>query len=257
MKPADAPRPDALQRLARTLRRVAWTLALLVTPAAWAVAPQVPVGSPAWRDGMSAWLRDHASEQLRQAALPVPLRAEVEVGSLDPRLRLAPCQRVEPYLPPGTRLWGRSRIGLRCAEGAVAWNVFLPIQVRMFGPGWVLRQPVAAGTPLQAEHAELAEVEWTAERLPVLARQEDWLGQQAVRPLGAGQALRAGHVRAPQVFASGSTVRLRVVGPGFTLTATAEALGHGHLGETVRVRLPNKRVLLGTVVDATTVDVAL
>ena len=206
---------------------------------------------------MARWLQAQADEQVRQAALPVPLRAEVEVGSLDSRLRLAPCARVEPYLPPGTRLWGRSRIGLRCVEGTVPWNVFLPIQVRVWGPGWVLRQPVPGGTALQQGHAEAAEVEWTAEPQPVLVRPEDWVGQQAARTLAAGQVLRVGAVRAPQVFASGSTVRLRVQGPGFTLTATGEALGPGHLGETVRVRLPNKRVLLGTVADATTVDVAL
>ena len=34
------------------------------------------------------------------------------MGSLDPRLKLAPCNQVEPHLPAGTRLWGRSRIGL-------------------------------------------------------------------------------------------------------------------------------------------------
>jgi flagella basal body P-ring formation protein FlgA len=43
-----------------------------------------------------------------------PLRTEVEVGSLDSRLRLAPCEKVEAFMPPGSRLWGRSRIGLRC-----------------------------------------------------------------------------------------------------------------------------------------------
>ncbi len=41
------------------------------------------------------------------------LRPEVLRGSLDTRLRLARGGRIETYLPPGTRLWGRSRVGLR------------------------------------------------------------------------------------------------------------------------------------------------
>ncbi|MCW8181821.1 flagellar biosynthesis protein FlgA, partial [Verminephrobacter eiseniae] len=65
---------------------------------------------------------------------PRPLRLQVSVGALDARLRLAPCARVEPYLPVGTQLWGRTRLGLRCVAGVSAWNVFLPIVIAAFGP---------------------------------------------------------------------------------------------------------------------------
>ncbi|MCA3033910.1 MAG: hypothetical protein ING33_01670, partial [Rhodocyclaceae bacterium] len=40
-------------------------------------------------------------------------RIEVDVGQLDPRLNLAPCGRTEAYLTAGTRLWGKSKVGLR------------------------------------------------------------------------------------------------------------------------------------------------
>src|SRR5512134_4162882 len=62
--------------------------------------------------------------QLRQltdrvrADMPAGTRVEVEVGALDPRLKLGPCARITPYLPTGTRLWGRAQVGLRCDEGA-------------------------------------------------------------------------------------------------------------------------------------------
>ena len=68
---------------------------------------------------------------LEKAATGLPGRVEVIVGALDSRLQLAPCARVEPYLPAGTRLWGKAQIGLRCAAGA-NWNVFLPVEVRIF-----------------------------------------------------------------------------------------------------------------------------
>src|SRR5688572_30171507 len=75
-------------------------------------------------------------------------RVEVEVGRLDARLRLAPCQRIEPYLPANSRLWGRTRIGLRCAQGASPWNVFLPITVKVFGRALVAAAPLPVGTTL-------------------------------------------------------------------------------------------------------------
>ena len=99
------------------------------------------------------------------------LRMEVQVGQLDPRLRLAPCARVEPFLPAGTRLWGRTRLGLRCVQGAVQWTVFLPITIQAWGPAWVLADTVSPGTVLMPQHASLSEVDWAAENAPVLAQQ--------------------------------------------------------------------------------------
>ncbi|MEZ5703721.1 MAG: hypothetical protein R3E42_19780 [Burkholderiaceae bacterium] len=72
------------------------------------------------------------------------LRPEV-MGSLDSRLRLAPCQRIEPFLPPGTRLWGRSRVGLRCLEGRVHWKVYVPVTIKTWGPASVARPAVPGG----------------------------------------------------------------------------------------------------------------
>ena len=259
-----APAPDRL----RALR--AWVLACALLPGMAAghsgggpdgVADGPLVGSPDWQARIAAWLAGLASGQLGDAlpaaAPAVPLRPQITVGRLDSRLHLAPCARVEPYLPSGTRLWGQTRIGLRCTQGPVAWNVFLPVHIQVWGPGWVLRRPVVAGQTLEATHAELAEVDWTVHRDGVLVRPQDWRGLQAARSLAAGQVLRPSLVRPPQVFDAGQTVRLRLSGPGFEVTATGEALGAGRVGETVRVRLPNRRVLLGTVVDAQTVTAAL
>jgi hypothetical protein len=49
------------------------------------------------------WL-DDALVSVRQSGAN-PLRMEVAVGELDSRLRLAPCARIEPYIPVGARLW--------------------------------------------------------------------------------------------------------------------------------------------------------
>lgn len=187
----------------------------------------------------------------------LPLRPEIEVGHLDSRLRLAACARVEPYLPAGTRLWGRTRIGLRCAEGPTRWNVFLPIHVRIWGPAWTVRRPVTAGTALTEADVERVEVDWTESITPLLSRPEDWLGNAAARNLLPGQVLRQGMVRAPQVFSAGDQVRVLVRGQGFSLTASGAALTHGHLGQSARVRLPSRKVLTGIVRDAETVEIAL
>jgi flagella basal body P-ring formation protein FlgA len=142
-------------------------------------------------------------------------------------------------------------------DGPSRWNVFLPITVRAWGPAWTIRQPVAPGATLTEADAELTEVDWAESIAPVLALPEDWMGSQATRALMPGQILRKGMVRTPQVFDAGTQVRVTVRGNGFQLAATGEALAHGYVGQPVRVRMPNRKILTGTVRDAETVEIAL
>ena len=208
----------------------------------------------AWTRQSQAWIE----QQLAQSTDPsTGLRPEIVIGALDSRLRLAPCQQIEPYLPTGTRLWGRTRIGIRCLQGPVAWNVFLPVTVRAWGPAWTVRQPVSAGTVLTPNDVELTEIDWAESVTPVLFRVSEWEGLEATRHLVPGQVLRQGMIRSPQLFTAGSTVRVLIRGPGFQLTATGSALSHGHQGQNARIRMPNRKVLTGTVLDAETVEITL
>ena len=200
------------------------------------------------------WL-DDALAQAQAGGLP--LRMEVSVGTLDSRLRLAPCARVEPYLPAGARLWGRTRLGLRCVDGPTRWNVFLPITVKAFGPAWVLAGNVGTGAVLSEQDAIEAEVDWAAEPAAIVANPKDWVGQTATRPLSAGQALRQNMVRAPDLFKAGSAVRVVVQGPGYAVTSSGQAMSAGAQGQNVRVRMANGRIIGATVLEDGTIAATL
>jgi flagellar basal body P-ring formation protein FlgA len=193
------------------------------------------------------------------AGLPgdLSLRLEVSVGSLDGRLKLAPCANVEPYSPPGSRLWGKTRVALRCVDGLVRWNVSMPATVKAFGPAWVVKTPVMPGGLVGAGDMVQAEVDWAEEPQAVLADSSGWMGQVAARQLNTGQTLRQGMVRAPQVFMAGAQVRLVAQGPGFQVSSDAQALTAGVVGQAARVRLDNGRVASGVVLDARTVKIEL
>ena len=56
--------------------------------------------------GLEKLARDFLQPAVDQALAEqagTPLRAEVQMGSLDSRLRLAPCNAIEPFLPPNGR----------------------------------------------------------------------------------------------------------------------------------------------------------
>ena len=194
---------------------------------------------------------------LQQTPQSTPLRMEVDVGALDERLRLAPCARVEPYLPAGARLWGRSRLGLRCLEGPTRWNVFLPLTIKAYGPAWVLTSNVAMGAELTEADAMQSEVDWAAEPASVVAEPSMWVGQVASRQLIAGQTLRQSMVRPPHMFKVGAQVRVVAEGPGYAVTTMGQAMAAGAVGQTVRIRMSNGRIISGIVDETGAVSAAL
>jgi flagellar basal body P-ring formation protein FlgA len=184
-------------------------------------------------------------------------RVEVSVGQLDPRLRLAPCEKVEPYLPPNTRLWGRSRIGLRCVRGPSAWNVYLPITVKVYAPALVAATALPAGAVLAATDLREAEIDWAEEPGGAFTQPESLLGRTLARPLSAGQGPRPSHLKPRLWFAAGDTVRVITAGSGFSAVSTGEALTPGVEGQTARVRTDGGRVVTGSPVATRQLELAL
>ena len=238
----------------RSCHGARWAASLVVGVAmaiSFAVQAQEQTNPPDYLQATQRWL-DEAVSSIRPSE-SIPLRMEVVLGELDRRLQLAPCARVEPYIPVGTQLWGKTRLGLRCLEGVSRWNVFLPITIRAYGTAWVLKSNVLPGTVLTENDAIEAEVDWAEERTPIMANPSQWVGQVATKMLSAGQALRAGMSRAAQVFQSGSQVQVVAQGAGFQITSAGQAMSAGVVGQSARVKMDNGRVLSGVVVDSRTV----
>ena len=172
-------------------------------------------------------------------------RIEVTLGQLDPRLQLAPCARIEPFIPPGARLWGRSHLGLRCADGAT-WSVQMPVTVRVFGPALVAARPLAANTPLGPDDLMPMEVEWTREPQGVVTDSAQLDNRVLMRPLAAGQPLPLAALRAPQVISAGDPVKVTGRGRGFAVSVDAVAMTSAQDGQAVRVRTEAGRIITGT-----------
>ena len=194
-------------------------------------------------------------QSLMQVQGQQPFTLSVTLGQLDPRLQVAPCRQIEPSLPVGTRLWGKTRVALRCVDGVAKWQVFLPVQVKAMGLAWVVRRDVPAGASLSDDDLMMAEVDWADDPSPVVTQAQTWANQVTARALTTGQTLRQNLLRPAQVFQPGSLVRVMAQGGGFQVSSDGQALGAGVVGQAVKVRMDNGRVMTGTVVDARTVKV--
>lgn len=197
------------------------------------------------------------AETAARATAPPGTRVAVEIGQLDARLRLAPCQQVQPYLPPGMSAWGKSRIGLRCTDGVARWNVTLPVRVAVYGRAVVASAPLPAGVNLSQEHLALADIDIAAEPGAVFTDPAQLIGRTLARPLGASEALRAPALKSRQWFAAGETVQVQAVGPGFSVASEAQALSAGIEGQDVRVRFESGRISSGRAVGERRVELLL
>lgn len=228
-------------RLAGVAFPVVTVLALFGAPAAFAQDEAGYTPDAALLQQVETLARSGASAATAEQAQGV--RVEVKVGKLDPRLRLAPCQHIATYLPPGLPILGSTRIGLRCTQGAKLWNVSIPIQVGVYAQATVLKTALAAGTVLDGSQLAQAEVDIAAAPGAAVSDPMLAVGRTLGRSVAAGATLRQTDLKARQFFAAGETVRVTALGPGWQVVTEGQAVGAGIEGQPVHVRTEGGRLL--------------
>lgn len=180
-------------------------------------------------------------------------RVEISVGNLDSRMNLAACTNMQPFLPGGARLWGRTTLGVRCVEGAT-WQVFLPVQIRVYGRAPVAARPLDAGESLVEADMRMEEIELTRFPIGAIADPAQFGDKQLSRPVGVGQPLLRDQFRDRQIVSSGDMVKLVYTGRGFAVTTQARALSAATDGQSVRVVTDSGRTVSGTARPGRTVE---
>jgi flagellar basal body P-ring formation protein FlgA len=213
--------------------------------------------APASTGGFEEQVRQLAMEGLRQSSRTDIRRVEVQVGQLDPRLRLAPCTQIQPYVPTGSVLWGRTRIGLRCVKGEKPWNVFLPITVKIFAPALVAASTLPAGHVLTEGDLTQAEVDLADNNSEAISDATLATGRSLTRAMASGQSLRQFHLKPRQWFAAGDVVKVVAIGPGYRVASQGEAQTAGLEGQTARIKMESGRMLTGMPVGDRLVELPL
>jgi flagella basal body P-ring formation protein FlgA len=193
---------------------------------------------------------DSVPEQVRRfvedelARTQPGLRAQITVGDIDARMRLAPCDRTEAFLRPGTRLWGRGYVGYRCLQRP-GWSVSVPVDVHLFGPGLVALQSLPALQTIGADAVELREIDLTRESGGVVKDAAQLADKVATRPIEAGQAIPLNALRTVPAVNQGEPVKVVGIGSGFSIATEGTAMSSAAPGDLVRVRTESGRTIAG------------
>ena len=181
-------------------------------------------------------------------------KVEVSVDRTNAARQLAPCSVIEPFLPPGAKLWGRLTAGARCTAGA-DWVIYRVARVRVFGPAVVSRRPLTINQVLTSDDYQMAEIELSQQPKDIITDPEELMEKSLARAIPAGQPLRREMLRVKTVVLIGDSVRIAYVGAGFTVTADGKALGNAAQGQQVRVQVDTGRVVTGVAFPGKRVEV--
>lgn len=159
-------------------------------------------------------------------------------------VKLPPCFRHEIFVPADTRLWGKSRVGVKCHQPG-GWTAYLAVTVSVSGRYLVSARKINRGQIMTAGDFEPRVGELTELPASVLTDPQRVLGQRAKVSLAARQALRADHLQQTPVIRQGDRVRVVARGSGFSAAAEGVALNNAGAGEPIKVRIANGKTLHG------------
>jgi len=169
---------------------------------------------------------------------------QVEVGQIDSRITLPKCPHLEPFVPPGGRLWGKTSIGVRC-EGEFAWTIYVPAEVRVMANVLHIAKPVARDHAIGFDDLTLQLVNLTQIPEGILTEHSQVVGKIAAINLIAGQPVRQNMLRAPYIILRGQNVKLMAIGRGFSVSSEGHALTDASEGQVVQVRNSAGRIISG------------
>lgn len=201
-------------------------------------------------------IRTAVANFLQQESAQNAQDVKVEVGRLDPRLRLAACNNpLAVYLPPGARLPGNTSAGVRC-EGATPWTLFVPASVRQKFVVVSAVQTLPRGklltlTDVRVESRYLMNLPTGALTDPAMV-----VGRVVVRHTAAGSLLMAGALREERAVRRGQSVTLSLAAGTLAIRVAGTALKDGALGDRITVRnTTSNRVVEGVIIEAGVVEV--
>ncbi|RQS18815.1 flagellar basal body P-ring formation protein FlgA [Burkholderia sp. Bp8992] len=237
--------------------RVAAVRAAPAAPAPRAAVASANAAQPATPPGQQdpETIRRAALAFLQQQIAGLPGKTTATVTTAFPR-GLAACTTLEPFLPTGARLWGRTTVGVRCA-GERPWTVYLQAKVAVQATYYVAARQIAPGEPLSAADLVARDGDLTVMPLAVITDPTQAIGATALARISAGLPLRQDLLKSAASVSAGQTVRVVAAGPGFTISAEGSVLANAAPGQSVRVRMAAGQIVTAIVKDAGTVEIPL
>lgn len=185
--------------------------------------------------------------------------ANFTVGSLDPRLALAPCPENGIDVSFSSDPWKTTQPSLMVScQGERPWRMYLSVSLDIYGDALVAARPLSRGDRVTTAMVATERVVVNAIRRGAITEPENLLGLEMKRPVNAGTPFTPDLVTAPDAVARGDHVMITARNGTFAVTSRGKALANARVGEQVLVEnLSSTRKIRARVTGPGQVEVAM
>lgn len=205
-------------------------------------------------------VKQHVSQHYRArlGAEAFEERVVIQVGSLDPRLRLGQCRqplKMTINKPPQGR--GNVTVKTECPSGQ-RWTIYVPVQVDIYAQVAVAAHSLARGHIISEADITFERNNLSQLGLGHVQSAQRLLGKELQRTMRAGEAFRLTNLELPEVVQRGDSVLVEAQTGALTVVAPGKALGSGQVGDQIRVEnTQSERVIDALIVAPGRVKVLL
>ncbi len=222
---------------------------VLAMLAAWSQAQSTPAGPPS---PMAQAIRSFVSSH------PSIVGRSFEITWRDRQAPWPACASA-----PGVSLlrkdrpWGQVYLQLECREPGQTWRQTVQVQVAVFGKTWVTKSSLKPGEWVNLNDFETKVIELSKYKEDLIDDLSVLDGLEVARPLSAGAVVKLNDFKPTSVIKSGDLIKLTLLGQGFEMVTSGQALNDAVIGATVRVRTVEGKALQGKAVGPGKVEAVL
>ena len=154
------------------------------------------------------------------------------------------------------KAWGKLLLNLRCDSGRV-WARPVSLYVMVKGRYLVASRPLKPGQVLTPADWKWVDGDLSKMGDSMVDSPDLLKNMELSRAQQAGNPLRLNDFRQMSVIKSGDQVRVAIVGRGFGIDASGQALADAALGASVKVRISDGKIIQGTAVSQGVVEVVM
>lgn len=217
-----------------------------------------------WGKAEAADIQSHLAIQeaakgfLTEKLQPTTPDYEIQLGRLDPRLRLRACAKpLEAYLPNGTRLYGKLSVGIRCSD-ETPWNIYLSANILVYKNVLTTSRPLSRGDVVSMHDIQPVRLEVSKLNSGYYVDVKNIQGKIVRRSIPAGRPLTPNLLRAPLLVQRGEEVTILAGNDNFHVRVKGKALQDAAKGDVVAVRnTRSKRVVEGIAIKPGLVQIRM
>ena len=154
------------------------------------------------------------------------------------------------------RAWGKLLLNLRCESGQ-SWNRPVSLYVTVNGKYLTAARTLKTGQVLSPSDWKWVEGDLSKLGDNLVDNPDFVKGMELSRAQQPGNPLRLNDFRQMSVIKSGDQVRVAILGRGFAIDASGQALADAAVGTSVKVRISDGKIIQGTAVSQGLVEVVM